>query len=129
MIATEPIGWWNTGAPLVLLCALALALPRLLVARATRSHRDVAVAVAVTAGLVLVAGEAVFALIYGLRGVGVWEAFMQAPLVTGGFFLRLSAFAALVWGPLLALIWLGLAQGVEKRKGEDLVKYTGEKTK
>lgn len=122
MIAAEPIGWWNTGLPLVVLGVLALVLPHLLVARGTRSHRVVLVGVVISAGLVLVAGEVVFAVIYGASGVGVWEAFRQAPLATGGFFLRLSGFAALVWGPLLVLVWLGLAQGVEKRKGEDEVR-------
>ena len=48
-------------------------------------------------------------------------AFGQAPLASAWFFLRLSGFAALIWGPLLALAWFGMAQGVEKRKGEDLM--------
>lgn len=119
MINAAPVGWWNTGVPLVLLCSLALVLPHLVVRRKTRMHRDVFAAIAVAAALVLVAGEVVFALIYAAGGVDVWSAFLQAPLATGAFFLRLSAYAALVWAPLLALVWLGLAQGVEKRKGED----------
>ena len=126
MIEAEPIGLWNTGAPLVLLGALAAGLPWLLAGRQTRSQREVAVAVWASAGMLLLAGAAVFAVVYELRGVGVRAAMSAAPLATTGFFLRLSGFAALIWGPLLALVWLGLAQGVEKRKGEDVVRLDSE---
>lgn len=122
MIQIEPIGWWNTGFPLLLLGALALGLPRWLVARATRSQREVALAVWASAGLLLVAGAIVFAAIYSARGVGVWAAFSAAPMASAWFFLRLSGFAALAWGPVLALVWLGMAQAVEKRRGEDVVR-------
>jgi hypothetical protein len=118
VIEAEPIGLWNTGFPLVLLAGLAAGMPWLLAGRQTRSQREVAIVIWASAGVVLLAGAAVFAAVYGARGVGVWAAMGAAPLATAGFFLRLSGFAALVWGPILALVWLGLAQGVEKRKGE-----------
>lgn len=122
MISAQPIGWWNTGFPLVLLAGLAVVLPRVLVAGKTRSQWEVFVGVWASAGLLLVAGAVVFALIYEARGVAVAGAFGQAPLASAWFFLRLSGFAALIWGPLLALVWFGMAQGVEKRKGEELAR-------
>ncbi|MCG6904253.1 MAG: hypothetical protein LJE68_16395, partial [Rhodobacter sp.] len=63
-----------------------------------------------------------FALIYGARGAEVSAAFDAAPALTAWFFLRLSGFTALLWVPLLALSWFGMAQGVEKRKGEDVAR-------
>ncbi|MDJ0825249.1 MAG: hypothetical protein QNJ16_07085 [Rhodobacter sp.] len=122
MIQAEPIGLWNTGLPLVVLGALAVALPWLLVRRATRSHREVAVTIWSSAGLLLIAGAAVFAVLYAVRGAGVAAALAEAPLATAWFFLRLSGFAAVVWAPLLGLVWLGLAQGVERRRGEDVAR-------
>jgi len=119
MIGPQPIGWVNTGMPLVLLGLLAAGLPWLLAPGESRSHLQVAVAVWAAAGLVLLAGAVIFAAIYGARGVGVVAALAAAPLATGLFFLRLSGFAALVWGPVLMLAWLGLAQRVERRRGED----------
>ncbi len=122
MIQPEPINLWNTAFPLVLLGALAVIFPRLLVRRRTRSHWEVFVGIWAAAGLLLVAGAGVFAVIYGLRGAPVAEAFGAAPLSASWFFLRLSGFAALAWAPVLALVWFGMAQGVEKRKGEDKVR-------
>ncbi len=119
MIQSEPIGLWNTGFPLVLLGVLAVLFPRLLVRRGTRSQGEVFVAVWASAGLLLVAGAGVFAAVYGARGAPVGAAFGAAPLSASWFFLKLSGFAAMLWGPVLVLVWLGLAQGVEKRKGED----------
>ncbi len=119
MIRAEPIGWLNTGLPLAILAMLAVVLPNILVPAQTRSQRELAVGIAASAALLLVVGEVVFALIYAVRGIDVWAAIAEAPLATGGFFLKLSALAAMLWGPLLALMWLGLAQGVEKRRGED----------
>jgi hypothetical protein len=119
LIQAAPIGWWNTGFPLLLLGGLAVVVPWALLPRSTRSQWDVALTVWAAAGVLLLAGAVLFALIYGARGVGVRAAFTQAPLATSWFFLRLSGFAALIWGPLLGLMWLGLAQKVEKRKGED----------
>ena len=122
MIETGPIGFWNTGFPLALLGGLALVLPRLLVARATRSQRAVAIAILLAALLLLVAGAVVFAVIYAASGVSVWAALAEAPLATVWFLLGQSLVAAVVWGPVLALVWFGMAQAVERRKGEDVAK-------
>lgn len=122
MIQVEPIGWWNTGFPLLLLGGLAVGLPWLLVAKATRSQREVAVVIWASAGVLLLTGAGVFAVIYEAGGVGVWAALGSAPVAVAGFFLRLSGFAAVVWAPILALVWFAMAQGVEKRKGEDVAR-------
>ena len=122
MIQPEPIGWWNTGFPLLLLGGLAVGFPWLLVAKDTRSQREVAVVIWASAGLLLVAGAVVFAVIYWVLGIGVWAALGEAPLAVSWFFLRQSGFAAVVWGPILALVWFAMAQGVEKRKGEDVAR-------
>ena len=122
MLQSEPISLLNTGLPLVLLGALAVLLPRLLVRRETRSHWEVLLALWASAGFLLLAGAAIFATVYAARGVGVISALSDAPLATTWFFLRLSGFAAVVWVPLLALVGLGMAQGVEKRRGEDGVR-------
>jgi hypothetical protein len=122
MIAAEPIGLWNTGVPLLVLCALALGLPRLTVPRATRDHGAVLRGIALAAVLVLLAGVVVFVAAYGLRGAEVARAATVMPVATALLFLRLSGLSALVWGPLLALVWLGQAQAVEARRGEDAMR-------
>lgn len=122
MIASEPIGWVNTGLPLVVLAGLAVVFPRVLVSDETRSQRAVFGAVAVSALGVLVAGAVVFGVVYGLRGVGVGAAFADAPAATTLFFGRLSAMAALLWAPILALVWFAMAQSVEVRRGEDVMR-------
>lgn len=122
MIAAEPIGWANTALPLVLLCALALLLPRLTVPRGTRSHGAVARGVLLAAGGVLAAGVAVFAGAYAARGAEIGRAFAAMPVATGLFFLRLAGLSMLAWAPVLGLVWLSEAQGVERRRGEDLMR-------
>ncbi len=114
-----PISVLNTGLPLLLLGALALLLPFAMVRRDSRAHLEVAVGIWASAGLLLLAGAGVFAAVYAAEGARVGAALSDAPLATGWFFLKLSGYAALVWGPVLALAWLGLAQRVEKRKGAD----------
>ena len=122
MIESQPIGWWNTGFPLVLLGGLAGLLPWGLVSRETRSQRQVAMAIWASAAVLLIVGAVVFAAQYGWRGVDVWAALAAAPVATARFFLRLSGFAAMLWAPVLALVWLALAQRVERRKGEDVAR-------
>lgn len=124
MIASEPIGWVNTGLPLAVLAGAAVVLPRLVVPGDTRSQRVVMVSVLVSAIALLLLGAAVFAVVYGVRGVGVGAAFATAPMAACIFFLRLSAMAALLWGPVLALVWFAMAQAVEVRRGEDVMRET-----
>ena len=46
----------------------------------------------------------------------------MTPIATTWAFIRISGYAALLWLPILALTWFGMAQGVERRKGEDAAK-------
>jgi hypothetical protein len=122
LIASEPIGWVNTGLPMAVLAGAAVILPRLLVPGDTRSQRAVTVSVLSSAVGLLLLGAAVFAAVYSAGGAGVASAFSNAPMATGLFFLRLSAMAALLWVPVLALVWFAMAQAVEVRRGEDVMR-------
>jgi len=119
MIAPQPIGFLNTGLPVILLATLVLLLPRLILPADNLSQQALALAVAVTALAALAAGAVIFALVYAAGGVGVAASMAEAFAPVAVFFLRLSALAALVWGPVLALGWVAMAQAVEKRRGED----------
>ncbi len=105
------LGWANTFGPLLALTALALLLPFALVPRATRSQARLAGGMIATAGLTLGAALALFAVLYAMAGNGL-----------GLGLLRPAGLSALLWGPLLVLTWLVRAQGVEKRRGEDMAR-------
>ena len=121
MIEAEAIGWWNTGFPLVLLSVLAALLPWWIVPGKTRAHSTVAAGVLTSAVMLFAIGAGLMALIYAARGAEIQAAFDVAPDGVVVFFLRLSAFTAMAWGPILVLVWLAMAQRVEKLKGEDLM--------
>jgi len=119
MIAPQPIGLLNTGLPVIVLAALVVLLPRLILPADNLSQQALALAMAVTALAALAAGAVIFALVYAAGGVGVGAAMAEAFAPVAAFFLRLSAMAALVWGPVLALAWVAMAQAVERRRGEN----------
>ena len=119
MIEPQPIGLTNTVLPLVGLGACAAVLPWILVDRQSRSHSEVAIVIWATAGIMLFLGAAVFALLYALGGIDVAGALAAAPWVTTQFFLGRAGYAALVWGPVLVLVWLGLSQRVERLRADD----------
>jgi len=125
MIEVQPIGWWNTGFPLICLVALAVGLPLLLAPSGTRSQAGLALAMLVAVAVLQLAGAALFAAVYGWRGADLAASFAAAPTATAGFFLPLAGYAALIWGPVLARVWLGLAQRVERRKGDDAARKAG----
>lgn len=105
------IGWGNTFLPLGALSALALLLPFATVPRGTRSQARLAGGIALAAGGTLIAAALLFAAFYA-GGSGMRLAAVSGPALR----------SALIWGPLLALAWLVRAQGVERRKGEDLAR-------
>lgn len=98
----------NAILPLAVLVLLSIALPALL-AGATLSQRWLAVVIGVTALVVWGAGAVMMAVLYaqvnGAASSGVWP------------YLQRSALMALLWGPVLALVWLMRAQGIERRRG------------
>ncbi len=117
MMASQPIGLANTGVPVALLAAGAAWLPRLLAGR-TLSQARLAMAVALTALLLIALGAGIFALLYALEGAPVARALAGDAVGLLSFFFGLSLRAALFWAPVLALVWYVLAQGVERRRGE-----------
>lgn len=127
MIPAQPIGFLNTGVPLVILGALAFALPRVFVPAHSRTHRRVVLGVAMAAVVLLIGGAGGIALIYGWQGIGVSGAFAQSPGATVGFFLRKGALAAIIWGPILGYAWLSLSQRVEQRRSEDGARHISTK--
>ncbi|MEM6482949.1 MAG: hypothetical protein AAF681_13965, partial [Pseudomonadota bacterium] len=110
------VSFGNTALPLAILALLAAVLPYMLSPRDTRSHARVVVGIGLTALLMMVVSGVVFALIDtrdlpngGATGV----------MIIAWFYLRSAFGAAAIWGPVLAIVWLSLAQRVEKRRGED----------
>ena len=120
-MVAEPIGWWNTGFPILLLASLAVVIPWRIVPSKTRAQAVVALSMLVAATILLLLGAGLIATIYTARGTELRAAFETAPYGVVWFFLRLSGLSALAWGPVLALVWLAMAQRVERLKGEDLM--------
>jgi len=103
-----PLTLSNGIVPLAVLIALSVLLPVLLAGQ-TLSQRRLAAAMLLTALLVWVAGAGLMAWQYrqinGTLLAGVWAYFERALLL------------GLLYGPVLALVWLIRAQGVERRRG------------
>lgn len=127
----EAIGLSNTVLPLAVLVALTLILPRYLVNREARSHVTVAKAMVAVAALLFCAGFVISMILAQLRGFAVVRHLVDFPQVGWMLHARLSLLSALVWGPILLLVWFSLAQRVEARRGLDIVqadhKATGTK--
>jgi len=105
--------------PLGLMAALAVLFPRALTPRRTLSQRRLALSVALTVVGLVLAGMLLFADLYARQGAQIVPALRDD---TGATLVRLfwaSLQAAIVWGPVLALTWLVMAQAVEKRRGQD----------
>ena len=103
-----PLTLTNGILPLAVLIGLAVLLPMLLAGR-TLSQARLAAAMLATGVLVWVAGAGLMAWQYGqINGgqiYGIWAYFERALLL------------GLLYGPVLALMWLIRAQGVEQRRG------------
>lgn len=112
MMNYADMGLVNTFLPLAGLVAVALFLPLWLVPRGTRSQTRLARGMVLTGALTFGAALGLFALLYAGAGNAIR---------LGGV-ARAAALSALAWGPLLALAWLVRAQGVEKRRGEDMAR-------
>ncbi len=98
----------NSILPLAVLVAMSIVLPAML-AGSTLSQGRLALAVGVTALVVWAAGAAVLAALSAQVNDGA--------LAGVGQYLQRSGLLGLMWGPVLALVWLMRAQGVERRKG------------
>ncbi|WP_431298079.1 hypothetical protein [Tabrizicola sp. BL-A-41-H6] len=118
---------WNTILPLVGLCALVAWLPGWLVGRGTLSQVALARAVGVTAVVAFAVGAGVALALYAAINEGVWARVLAAPVERLGFFLGRSALFAMLWGPVLAFVWLVRAQEMNRRIGMRMVDGEGGK--
>ncbi len=98
----------NSILPLVVLVTMSIVLPALL-AGPTLSQGRLALAVGVTALVVWAAGAVVLAVLSAQVNGGA--------LAGVGQYLQRSGLLGLMWGPVLGLVWLMRAQGIERRKG------------
>lgn len=114
-----PVTLGNTVLPLALVLVAVIGLPAMLVRRG-RSQRALLLAVLVTALAALVLGAAILFLQYVRLDPAQGGLFAADPLGRGLFFLGRSALLALFWAPVLALVWIMRAQGVERRKGLEM---------
>ena len=103
-----PLTLTNGILPLAVLIGLSVVLPVFLAGQ-TLSQLRLATAMLATTGLVWLVGAGLMAWQYsqinGHLMAGVWAYFERALLL------------GLLYGPVLALVWLIRAQGVERRRG------------
>ncbi len=119
MFVIDSIGFLNTAVPLGVLALLAVLLPRVLVDRDTRSHGKVLHGIALSAGFLVAIGFLISIAVTQMRGFEAVGQFEIEPFAAIWVHLRLSLMAAIVWVPVLGLVWFGHAQGVEARRGQD----------
>lgn len=104
------------AVPALTLGALAVGLP-LIFARRAMTQRASARGIGWEAVICLIAGVFVLFAQYALLSPGQGRLLMADPLGRFGFFLGQSLRAGVIWGPILAVVWLIRAQGVEERRG------------
>ena len=105
-----PFGLADAIQPMLLLLAAVVGLPWFLVAKDTLSQRALAGGMLKTALVTWVLGAVLMAVLYAMINDG-------PPDLRLGFYLDRSALLGLLWGPVLALVWMLRAQGVERRRG------------
>lgn len=123
----QTVSFLNTGVPLLVIAACAIALPLLLVPRATRSQRRVTVRMALCALLLTLISAGVFgyARLHGTELTTVVGSRWAAVPVLIWWMVLESLIGVIVWAPILALMWLVAAQRVERLKGEDMAREAG----
>lgn len=109
----------SVALPVCVLAVLAVVLPLLITPKNTRSQRRLAISVMMSVLVLLVIGAAFMAVLYLAEGADVGAKIIRNPLYVLIFFSKRSGMAALIWGPLLALAWFGMAQKIERLKGKD----------
>lgn len=102
--------------PLLALGALGAVLPVVLVRVLPKGRQAVLLSVVASAWLLWIGGALLFLGLYLLRGVPLPD---MASGSAVGHFLSLGLRSALVWGPVLALAGLALAQREEARQGRE----------
>jgi hypothetical protein len=104
------------AVPAVILGGLAVGLP-LVFARQAMTQGALARGIGLSALVCLTLGVVVLFAQYALLAPGQGRLLMSDPLGRFGFFLGQSLRAGVIWGPILAVVWLIRAQGVEERRG------------
>jgi hypothetical protein len=116
---------WNGILPMVVLCALVVVLPGWFSRRDTWSQRALAFAVVKTALVTFAAGALIAAGLYAAINEGMHQQILRDPVGRATFFLGRSALFAMLWGPLLACVWLVRAQELNRRIGMRMVDEGG----
>jgi len=127
MLTPQPITLMNTGLPLAILGAQAFLLPRLLLARKTRSHRMLAMVLLVSFLLVLLTSLAVFAYIQAQSGTDLTGSLAISATGTIAILLRPALLSGIIWLPLLVLSGFNLAHRIENLRGNDMMKAPPER--
>lgn len=107
----------STLLPLITLGALGAFVPIACAGRFEDTLAGLGRALAVSVAVLVVAGSVLFVLLYGDQGVDL-AAFTDRPVAAIRHFAGLGLKSTLVWGPVMALTALVLAQGVERRRGQ-----------
>lgn len=107
----------STLLPMITLGALGAVVPIALAGRFEDSLAGLGRALALSGAILILAGSVLFVLLYGDRGAQV-SAYAARPGAVLRHFAGLGLKSVLVWGPVMALTALVLAQGVERRRGE-----------
>lgn len=107
----------STLVPIVTLALAGGVLPIFLSGRFPDTLNGLAKALALAAAALIVLGAILFAALYSDAGIS-FATLAERPVDSVRHFLGLGLKAALIWGPILLLVGFGLAQGVERRKGE-----------
>ncbi|GAA3866783.1 hypothetical protein [Celeribacter arenosi] len=114
--------WITVVLPVALLAVLGWVLPHVLAPRGTRSHRQLARAVLISAVVLVIVGAALFAALRILGGGASLTLIEVRPFAVMWYFLIRSAYAVLIWGPILALSWYSLARQIEDARARDIVR-------
>ncbi len=103
----------QTLIPLTILAGLGWFVPWAIQRRMRDSLADLGWTLLISVILLTLIGAGIFAVLYWLGGAPDDAIAASLPR-----FIGLGASSALAWGPILILTALGLAQGIERRKGE-----------
>lgn len=123
-VRIDDITFANTGIPIIVIGTLALVVPFVLVPRQSRRQVEVAVWIFASAGVLYVSSAFVL-WASDPRGFGA-GLIIETSDARWGTLLRLylqsAAPFALLWAPILAIVWFGKAQRVERLKSDDTVR-------
>lgn len=113
------ISFGNTVMPMVILAFIAAVLPYALTPGENRSQMRVTLIIGFVAVVMVGVSALVFAL-FDTRDLP--EGGIAGATLIVWYYLRSALGAVAVWGPVLAIVWLSLAQRVERRRGEDMAR-------